>query len=79
MTSTVSLTDQWTLVSTESVNFQVQGSKPAYIAESATLPTDLTAYKTAKAGEHLSFGKVDGNFYARAVGDTAVISIEPLV
>lgn len=80
-TSTITLPENtWTLISNVSVDFQMQGKYPAYIVESIGSPADdLSIRKTALAGVMYTYSQIgSGDFYARPVGDTAVISIEPV-
>jgi hypothetical protein len=70
----------WTIVSTVSVQFQVQGQSSVFIIESVALPTedDLSIRKTAIPGQMYAFDKIDGDFYAYSKDVDTEISIDPV-
>jgi len=81
MTDNIALTkDTWVEISSVSVDFQIQGQFPAFITEQASLPAiDTIDKKTALPGKMYTYTKLDGNFYARAVGQNTSISFDPIV
>lgn len=77
-TSMVSLPkDTWTLVSTESVLFQIPDQVSAFAVESATLPTGTAIRKKINPGEIYSFQKLDGNLYLYSPEINTNVAIEP--
>ena len=79
-TSTIDIPKNvWTLISSVSVNYQVQGQTSIFIIESVAFPADnLTIRKTSSPGKMYVFDKVDGNFYAYSKDVDTKISIEPI-